>query len=307
MRDCLNDILNENLLLTLAPLNREPTIHDPTVARAFERMLLRKKLVSETEKRNEKLAKLVRAFPAEKNRPHVIQRRAGCTNLFIRYAVVNHSFFVDECGYNIWTARSHGRAVRGKRAYRQVCGQRGRNVTITMAISPTNDHIFHSGILGGMILRGLTTFCSRPGTTWTLMNMWFLFTMAHQPSATLRTPVRTASLRCSRRTAANKLVSKLFVEMKFYFLVLNSIRCTSVLLVWNIIYSKIGIADQSNEFSGFPAFQNTVGKAPKVWPRRNAGHFPPVPLSFPFLPNTFRQQLRRLQADGLDKTFLCSC
>ena len=80
-------------------------------------------------------------------------------------------------------------------------------------------------------------------------------------------PVRTASLRCSRRTAANKLVNKLFVEMKFYFLVLNSIRCTSVLLVWNIIYSvysKIGIADQSNEFSGFPAFQNTVGKAPKV-------------------------------------------
>ena len=55
--------------------------------------------------------------------------------------------------------------------------------------------------------------------------------------------------------------------MKFYFLALNSIRCTSVLLVWNIIYSvysKIGIADQSNEFSGFPAFQNTVGKAPKV-------------------------------------------
>ena len=81
MRDCLNDILNENLLLTLAPINREPTIHDPTVARAFERMLLRKKLV--------------RAFPADKNRQHVIQIRAGYTNLFMRYVVVNHSFF---CG-----------------------------------------------------------------------------------------------------------------------------------------------------------------------------------------------------------------
>ena len=130
------------------------------------------------------------------------------------------------------------------------------------------------------------------------MNMWFLFTMAHQPAATLRTPVRTASLRCSRSTAANKLVNKLFVEMKFYFLVLKSIRCTSVLLVWNIIYSKIGIADQSNEFSGFPAFQNTVGKAPKVWPRLNAGHFPPIPLSFPFLPNAFNFSTPATQTTG---------
>ena len=104
MRDCLNDILNENLLLTLAQINREPKIHDCTVASAFERMLFR--------------VKLVRPLPAERNRPHVIQRRAGYTNLFMRYPVVNHSVFVDEYGYNIWTARSHGRAVRGKRTYR---------------------------------------------------------------------------------------------------------------------------------------------------------------------------------------------
>ena len=82
MRDCLNDILNENLLLTLAQINREPKIHDRTVASAFERMLFR--------------VKLVRPLPAERNRPHVIQRRAGYTNLFMRYAVVNYSVFVDE-------------------------------------------------------------------------------------------------------------------------------------------------------------------------------------------------------------------
>ena len=81
MRDCLNDILNENLLLTLAQINREPKIHDRTVASAFERTLFR--------------VKLVRPLPAERNRPH-IQRRAGYTNLFMRYAVVNHSVFVDE-------------------------------------------------------------------------------------------------------------------------------------------------------------------------------------------------------------------
>ena len=46
----------------------------------------------------------------------------------MRHAEVNHSIFVDECGYNMRTARSHGPARLGERAYRQVCGQRGRNV-----------------------------------------------------------------------------------------------------------------------------------------------------------------------------------
>ena len=37
-----------------------------------------------------------------------------------------------------------------ERAYRQVWGQRGRNVTVTMAISPTNGLVFHSAFIGGM-------------------------------------------------------------------------------------------------------------------------------------------------------------
>ena len=37
----------------------------------------------------------------------------------------------------------------GERAYRQVCGQRGKNVTVALAISPTNGLVFHSA-LGGM-------------------------------------------------------------------------------------------------------------------------------------------------------------
>ena len=68
----------------------------------------------------------------------------------MRHAVVNHSIFVDECGYNIWTARSHGRARLGERAHQQICGQRGRNVTVALAISPTNGLVFHSAFLGGM-------------------------------------------------------------------------------------------------------------------------------------------------------------
>ena len=94
--------------------------------------------------------KLARPVPADRNCPDVIQKRLDYANWFMGHAVVNHSVFIDECGYNIWTARTHGRARRGERAYRQVCGQRGRNVTVTMAISPTNGVVFHSGFIGGM-------------------------------------------------------------------------------------------------------------------------------------------------------------
>ena len=35
------------------------------------------------------------------------------------------------------------------RAYRQVCGQRGQNVTVTMAISPLDGLVYHSVQIGG--------------------------------------------------------------------------------------------------------------------------------------------------------------
>ena len=85
MRDCLNDILNENCLLTLAHINQElrqrlpgkARIHDRTVARTLEGMLFP--------------VKLARLLPAEKNRPDVIQKRVDYANWFICHAVLNHS------------------------------------------------------------------------------------------------------------------------------------------------------------------------------------------------------------------------
>ena len=38
----------------------------------------------------------------------------------------------------------------GRRAYRQVCGQGGTNVTVALEISPINGLVFHSAFLGGM-------------------------------------------------------------------------------------------------------------------------------------------------------------
>ena len=126
-------------------LPHKPVIHDRTVARALEGMLV----------------KLARPLPADRNHPDVLQKRVEYGNWFMGHAVVNHTVFIDECGYNIWTARSQGRALRGERAYRQVCGQRGRNVTVALAISPTSGLVFHSAILGGMNGRRFDDFLAQ--------------------------------------------------------------------------------------------------------------------------------------------------
>ena len=73
------------------------------------------------------------------------------------------SSMIDECGYNIWTARSQGGAIRGERAYRQVCGQRGRNLTVALAISATVTAglVFHSAIIGGMNAQKFADFLTQ--------------------------------------------------------------------------------------------------------------------------------------------------
>ena len=94
--------------------------------------------------------KMARAVPAARNRPDVIERRYEYADWFMTQGVINDCIFIDECGYNIWTARSYGRARVGERAYRQVSGQRGRNVTICLAVSPTNGLVYHTARIGGM-------------------------------------------------------------------------------------------------------------------------------------------------------------
>ena len=110
--------------------------------------------------------KLARPVPEDRDHPDVIQKRLDYANWFMGHAVVNHSVFIDECGYNIWTARSHRRARRGERAYRQVCGQRGRNnVTVTMAISPTDGLVFHSTAIGRMNAQRFDDFLAQTRLT----------------------------------------------------------------------------------------------------------------------------------------------
>ena len=159
MRDCGEEIINENCLLTLARINSglrsrlplKPKIHERTVARTSDGMLFR--------------LKLARPLPADRNRPGVMNKRVDYASWFMNHAVVRHCVFVDECGYNIWTARSHGRARQGERAYRQVSGQRGRNLTVTMAILPINGLVFSSAVLGGLNASRFDNFLAQARTS----------------------------------------------------------------------------------------------------------------------------------------------
>ena len=138
------NIINENCVLTLSQINgklrrrppAKPLIHDRTVAQDLEGMLFR--------------VKLVRPVPADRNRYDVLQRRQEHGDWFMNHAIMCHCVFIDEYGYNTWTARNHRRARQGELAYRQVCGQRGRKVTVALAVSPVKGLVFHSAYIGGM-------------------------------------------------------------------------------------------------------------------------------------------------------------
>ena len=108
--------------------------------------------------------KLAGPLPADRNRPDVLNKRVDYATWFMNYAVVRHCVFVDECGHNIWAARSHGRARQGERAYRQVSGKRGRNLTVTMAISPINGLVSSSAFVGGMNAERFDNFLTQART-----------------------------------------------------------------------------------------------------------------------------------------------
>ena len=54
--------------------------------------------------------------------------------------------------------RPEGRALRGERAYRQIAGQKGNNITITLAVSSTFGLIHHSMHIGGTNQARFQTF-----------------------------------------------------------------------------------------------------------------------------------------------------
>ena len=59
-----------------------------------------------------------------------------CTTVFLSMSAVTTSGLPEITG--------------GERAYRQVCGQRGRNVTVALAVSLVNGLVFPSAYISGM-------------------------------------------------------------------------------------------------------------------------------------------------------------
>ena len=57
--------------------------------------------------------------------------------------------FLDEFGFNVWTARTKGRSRIGTRAVRISCNQRGRNLTLCLAISPQLGYVHHRTVASG--------------------------------------------------------------------------------------------------------------------------------------------------------------
>ena len=121
-------------------------------------------------------------------------------NWFMNHTIMRHCVFIDECGYNIWTARNHGGARQGERAYRQVCGQRGRNVTVALAVSTVNGLVFHSAYISGMNARRFNDFLAqtRQNLDPTRLSS---FTTVRQHIEIPPSPRSIPSWRCSRPTA----------------------------------------------------------------------------------------------------------
>ena len=95
MRDSLENVVNENYMLTLTAINAElrrrlpekPDICERTVGNHLDGMLYSLKLAYRR--------------PTERNRPDVIERRHEYACWFLEEANLQHTLFVDECGFNM--------------------------------------------------------------------------------------------------------------------------------------------------------------------------------------------------------------
>lgn len=74
-----------------------------------------------------------------------------------------HRVYVDETGLNLHISRTRGRAAVGERAARVVCGQRGRNMTVIMAISDQVGVAYYEVVWGGVTAEVFRDFLTSLG------------------------------------------------------------------------------------------------------------------------------------------------
>ena len=85
--------------------------------------------------------KIMETVPQDRNGPVVIDARRVYAAWYLEVTNMEQSpelIYVDESGFNLWTARTRGRARRGARAVRVVNGQRGANFTLILDMCPVS-------------------------------------------------------------------------------------------------------------------------------------------------------------------------
>jgi len=110
--------INEELQVRLP---NKPNIHISTLAKALDGMLVRLKKLEDA--------------PIDRNSPATKELRREYATWFMQNANANF-IFVDECGFNLFTARTRGRARINQRAVRQVTSSKGKNLNLLMAVAP---------------------------------------------------------------------------------------------------------------------------------------------------------------------------
>ena len=137
--------------ITRSRLLEKPHVHQRAIGKHLDGMLYS--------------LKLSRILPADRNRPDVVQGRHDYANWFLEEANIHHPVFIDECGFNIWTDRSQGRASVGERAYHQVCGQKGVTLPFAFRCLMSLHGLMHYTVqMGGMTRESFTEFfCSYCG------------------------------------------------------------------------------------------------------------------------------------------------
>ena len=146
IRLALQSIIEEEPLLTLNQINHElrqrlpekPVIDISTISKTLQGMLITLKLSQDV--------------VTARNSDPVLTRRKDYAGWLLQTGIHGKLVYLDECGFNLWTKRSFGRSLRGTRVPRVVNNQRGSNVMVTLATSPTHG-LIHSEIRVGSVNR----------------------------------------------------------------------------------------------------------------------------------------------------------
>ncbi len=152
MRQAAVDIVNEHPEFTLDQINAELRRRYPQGA-PISRTTLASVLCGQLI-----VLKKMEDAPTDRNSTQVKDLRFNFADWLMREGLQHNLVFVDEAGLNLWCRRTRGRAHRGERAVRIVNSRRGRNFTMTFAVSPTAGLLHHALSDVGMTSQRFCTF-----------------------------------------------------------------------------------------------------------------------------------------------------